>query len=280
MKRLVITIFFAGLLVSGCTDETPFAPSEDDLVVRAYLYAGEPVEDIQITSTLPLGSQETVAPPVNDAQVTLLKNGREYVLVPSAGNSGYYHYAGSDLVVESGDEFEIRVAVNSRQVTAITTVPFPPNHVQTSSTELLLPDFSTRPGPGSGIGPGGRLDDSTRFIILNWQEDATALFYVVVENAEENPEPVSSFPGMGEGGMRRRLVFPPTNHNEFRITLADISYYGKHLAKIYRVNQEYADLYQSRNQDSRDLNEPLTNIEGGLGVFSAFASTAVEFNVK
>ena len=49
-----------------------------------------------------------------------------------------------------------------------------------------------------------------------------------------------------------------------------IEHLGKHEIKVYKVNQEYVDLYESREQDSRDLNEPLTNIEGGLGVFSAF----------
>ncbi len=34
-----------------------------------------------------------------------------------------------------------------------------------------------------------------------------------------------------------------------------------------------------RIQDSRDLNEPPTNIDGGLGVFSAFASDSVFFQV-
>ncbi|MDA3862202.1 MAG: hypothetical protein PF445_13365 [Melioribacteraceae bacterium] len=47
---------------------------------------------------------------------------------------------------------------------------------------------------------------------------------------------------------------------------------------LYRVNKEYVDLYESRDQDSRNLNEPLTNIENGLGVFSAFASDSVYFN--
>ena len=34
---------------------------------------------------------------------------------------------------------------------------------------------------------------------------------------------------------------------------------------MYRVNEEYAGLYENQTQDSRDLNEPPSNIEGGLG---------------
>jgi len=55
--------------------------------------------------------------------------------------------------------------------------------------------------------------------------------------------------------------------------------YGRHRVILYRVNEEYANLYENRNQDSRDLNEPPSNIEGALGVFSAFNSVAAEFDV-
>jgi hypothetical protein len=55
--------------------------------------------------------------------------------------------------------------------------------------------------------------------------------------------------------------------------------YGRHRAKIYRVNQEYADLYESREQDSRNLNEPLTNVKNGLGVFTAVTCDSIFFKV-
>jgi hypothetical protein len=97
---------------------------------------------------------------------------------------------------------------------------------------------------------------------------------------EANPDTIETpdfFPG-GGGGMLR-MVSTPTADYQYRIQRFDLSFYGRHRVKVYRVNQEYADLYESRQQDSRDLNEPLTNIRNGLGVFSAFNSTAAYFNV-
>ena len=63
------------------------------------------------------------------------------------------------------------------------------------------------------------------------------------------------------------------------IGLRQLEHLGRHRAIVYRVNQEYADLYNNRVQDSRDLNEPPSNIRGGLGVFSAFNSVAREFDL-
>jgi len=55
--------------------------------------------------------------------------------------------------------------------------------------------------------------------------------------------------------------------------------YGTHKVTIYHVNEEYALLYETSTQDSRDLNEPYTNINNGLGIFSGFASQEVYFEV-
>ena len=116
---------------------------------------------------------------------------------------------------------------------------------------------------------------------MSWKYDSTSLFYVVVENVEQNPDSIDSFGGFrgGLGGLGR-FMSTQTSQNEYRIQRFSLSYYGRHRVTIYRVNQEYADLYGSRLQDSRDLNEPLTNIVNGLGVFSAFNSVKAEFTVE
>ena len=76
------------------------------------------------------------------------------------------------------------------------------------------------------------------------------------------------------GGPRRcdnfRRVIEPTKDDFHFINMMDLRDLGRHVVWVYRVNEEYAQLYENRTQDSRDLNEPPSNIVGGLGVFSAF----------
>ena len=68
--------------------------------------------------------------------------------------------------------------------------------------------------------------------------------------------------------------------NRYSIQRADLTYFGEHRAKVYKVNREYANLYAFGQQDSRHLNEPETNIKNGLGVFAGFSSAAVRFVVR
>ncbi len=78
---------------------------------------------------------------------------------------------------------------------------------------------------------------------------------------------------------RFRFISQPTTDTLYSINLLSLRDLGPHEVKVYRVNEEYNDLYENRAQDSRDLNEPPSNISNGLGVFSAFNSQSVLFVV-
>jgi len=117
-----------------------------------------------------------------------------------------------------------------------------------------------------------------------WNNPDNELYFVVVENAEADQE--SIFPDVegrfgragGRGAFMR--ISRPTRESSYQINFSELTYWGQYVVKVYRVNQEYADLYENLEQDSRDLNEPPTNIKNGLGIFSAFHSQNVYFEVK
>jgi hypothetical protein len=54
-----------------------------------------------------------------------------------------------------------------------------------------------------------------------------------------------------------------------------ITHFGRHDIVLFHVQTNYVLLYQSSGQNSRDLNEPYNNINGGLGMFTAFNSDTV-----
>ena len=130
----------------ACSNENPIVANSDLIVVQAYLYANEPVRDIRLTSTLPLDSEETTGFPINDAAVKLIKNDISYSLVPSAGDSGYYHYPGDDLTVNEAEVFQIEIEYGGKIITAETIVPRRPTGLTLSSSRMVIPyDFHDFP---------------------------------------------------------------------------------------------------------------------------------------
>jgi hypothetical protein len=264
MKFFLLLITAAWVVLSGCNSASPLLPESELIVVRAYLYAGEPVTDVQLTTTFALTTGDTAGQPINDAKVALEKAGKIYSLTASAGDSGYYHYAGTDLTVQVGDRFKISVERSGQIATGETIIPAPPQNLALSKTELVI-DAST--------------PFDTSSISISWQGEET-FYFVVVENLEASPTPInqSPFPG-GPRGQFRSFRSRPFRELSHTVRRFDLAYLGERRAKVYKVNREYANLYAFGLQDSRNLNEPETNIKNGLGVFAGFSSAAVNFRV-
>jgi hypothetical protein len=272
MKRiLTILLFGTAAWFAGCTKESPTAVTQDLVVVRAYLYAGKAVDQIHLSQVLALGSEDTTMAPINDAQVSLIRQGIETPLALTLGDSGYYHDE-SGLAVQAGDDFKIRILYKDQTVEGETTVPQAPENLAISSTTLAVSDTIGRFGGGFGAA------DSSETLTATWTAESGALYYEVLEVTGTDTAVIDTF-RRGGGDMMRRTISSPSASGEYRIRRSELSYYGTYRLTVYRVNQEYADLYETRQQDSRDLNEPRTNIQNGLGVFSAFNSVEVTFKV-
>lgn len=269
MKQIscIATALAVLIVVSACDSSTTLPSGTSKPVIEAFLFAGEPVADVHISTTVALGGTDTVGTPINNAQVVLTKNGVRYSLTLTPGDSGYYQYTESNLVVAEGDVFDLEVTYGGSVATARTVVPARPDTLTLSADSVIVPTFGQR---GGGPGPGGI--GGTQ-LIARWPNPSHQLFYVTVENADSAATQING----GRFGGFRRFVFPPIEADSFAVSPLSLAYYGLHRVRVYHVNTEYAALYESRQQDTRDLNEPATNIHNGLGVFSAFSSRTAIF---
>jgi hypothetical protein len=269
--KLTLIIFFA-IFLCGCEKDNS-GIHDDLIVVEGYLYQGEPVDSIHITKTVSFKSSDTIYPPVDDAKVSITWNNISYNL-QNTGN-GNYTYSGNDLSINVGDEYSIMVIYNGSKVTSSTIVPEIPDGVEISDTVLYI-DISSFFPPGFGINEG---------IKVSWENPDNDYFFIVIENNDPDADNIEYDTGGFPGGFTPPSgisIFrsQPFNGNEYNISSNSLKKYGKHTVKVYRVNQEYVDLYENRQQDSRNLTEPLTNIKNGLGIFTAFSYAQAYFYVK
>lgn len=286
MKKYIPAIFPSLLLFVffSCTEEAIYTPDER-FVLQAFLYANEPVNEVTLKNAVPLTVSDSVGEPINNGEIVLYKNNIAYPLI-SNSDSGTYAYPGNDLQINSGDIFYIEAIANGKTATAETTVPQSPEGVYLSVSAIELPEIEISTSEGFGGFQGMReLMDSMRSVSLEvlWDNPNEELHFVVIENAETDQESIlpdlgGNFNRAGRMGAFRRIT-EPTRESSYEINFAEITYWGKYVVKVYRVNQEYANLYENLEQDSRDLNEPPTNVKNALGIFSAFNSKQVYFEV-
>lgn len=271
MKRLFIVLTILAFL-TGCDEEETTIPYQETLIVEGYLYAGEPVTSVRLSRLIPLTGDVEEDYSVNDAHVEIFHGETGYSLVLSTGDSGYYHYPGDDLIIEENQTYRLRIEYNDEVVESETTVPQPPDSMKLSLEEVRVEpiyDFQDM------------RDRELEDIILEWYNPDASYYYVVIENIEINPDPVDVNWIMDDFPIRRpfRMITVPTRDNFYVIRGMILEQYGTHKVTLFKVNKEYADLYESSVQDSRYLNEPLNNIKNGLGIFTSFNSNVLYFEV-
>ena len=271
-RPTALPLLLFSIALPACESDLEFiAPVPDVFVVQAFLFVGEPVTDVTVTGVLPIDADSTeVAPVISDAAITLVRDGVPFELVATSGEPGHYSYPGNDLLIGVGDIFQLEAVVDGKMATAETVVPLPPVALALSEDTLEAPT----PG-GRGRGRASALQAG---ITAKWSNSDRRLHFVVIDNIELNPEILPTTEIFSR--FAARIVTQPTAADSSVVRILTLTHFGRHRLKLYRVNDEYADLYEGLEQDSRDLNEPPSNIHGALGVFSAFSADSAFFRVR
>ncbi len=274
MRVLKHIVCLFPLLLWSCLEDTTRTPN---FVVEGFIVAEESVDNIKIKQISSLLSEDVTSDPITDAQVTITQGSTVFPLLFNS-TTGLYEYLESDLEIGVGEEYSLTVEVGDRQATATTLVPERPTGLNLSGDQLVIPTLV--------LSLGLREEITTLFqeerITLTWDETPGQSFFVVIENRVDVPDPIlpdripeevvellSSF----------RFISEPSETGSFDIIGVALETYGPHVAKVFTVNQEYVDLFNNLEQDSRDLNEPPSNVSQALGIFTAFAVDSVEFEV-
>ena len=263
------------IIISSCEDVPDFDPGKSEPVVEAFIYEGESVDDIYLKKTVPFNTGSNIEPEhISDAIVTISGNGQDFVLSPLTDQQGRYIYDGNDLSVNIGDNYQLTFEYEDRIISSTTTIPSKPEGVATSQESIEIPEIN------SLLDLIDFRESFQQTIDVIWNNNNGSYYYLVIENIEDNPESIDPTDVLGGLGINFEFTTSPTQQNILKLrALIHYTQYGMHKVTIYHVNEEYALLYETSSQDSRDLNEPYTNINNGLGIFSGFASQEVYFEV-
>lgn len=273
-KLFFSALFSITFLTLSCEDDLLPVPEADLIVIRGYLYAGQPVTDVILASTLALDDESETAIPIDSAVVVLKRSAEEFILAPvhsydttetDTTFSITYTYPDSDLVVAEGDTFILDINYGEQHLTSEAIVPAKPDSFSSNIDTMYVPSFD-------------RNRDYIRWIFadsniirLNWDNPEDHFHYLLMDNVEEDPEPLEkTLPPRW-----RNFISEPFIDTSYAMLASTITHFGRHNIVLFHVQTNYVLLYQSSGQNSRDLNEPYNNINGGLGMFTAFNSDTV-----
>jgi hypothetical protein len=104
MKKLQLTLLallFASTAFFGGCDGAIDSAYEEELVLSAFLFAGEHLDSVILERTTPFGQKiDDDAIAVNGADIKITSNGETFTLLPIPGKKGRYYLP--DHVIEGG----------------------------------------------------------------------------------------------------------------------------------------------------------------------------------
>lgn len=265
--------FYFGFI--ACEQESIATLDTSTAVVDAYIFVGQPIDSIRITQSFSYADADTNLVTLDQLEVRLKEGANSYTL-QSIGN-GYYQY--SDLKIVEGKTYTLEFEYNSKKISASTYTPLT-KLVSSSASEVAL--YKVDLTQGFGAASNLRANAETAPIELQWNNSEGDYYYVVVENLENKPEDIIILPdGTTLEGRQFQFISRPEIMDFYPIRVQrELQQFGKHRAIVYRVNPEYAALYELNGSSSVSITQPPSNINNGLGIFTGVSSDTVYFEVK
>jgi len=253
------------LLLLACEKQSTEIIESKTTVVEGYLHAGKTMDSLKITQSLSLATADNVIA-LDDLVVSISDANNQYVL-NFIGNGIYQNTA---LLIENDKTYRLEIEREGAIVSAETYIP-EKKEAQISVTEVELPKIELNAPIGF---PTGSIDA----VDITWDNNEGDYYYVSIRNVEINPEIINE--NANGGQSRPSIISEPQILSFYAIfPRREFSHYGRHEIVVYRVNPEYAALYESSGSSTLSLEEPPTNIENGFGVFTGVSSDTLYLEV-
>lgn len=266
------------LVFAACEQESILDIESKTAVVEGYLHAGQPVDSIRLTQSFSYAQSDTNIQTLDELDPILTLDGQSFPLFP-VGEGIYQNY---EVMVEAGLVYQLEFNWQGQVISAETYIP-EKKEATLSTEEIEMEKIEFTGGfPGGGF-PGGT--DGIDPVDIRWDNTEGDYYYVVIKNIEEDPEYINELIAEfdANNGGRRRFSFisAPEITGVYSINpQRDLTQFGTHRIIVYRVNPEYAALYETSGNSTLSLAQPPSNVQNGLGLLTGVSSDTLYLEVK
>jgi hypothetical protein len=255
------------MLFNSCSKElmTPITSAET-AVVESYLYAGDSVITVQVTNLLPY-SDDTIDATSYISGLHLQINGTE---LTETGNGIYKLQMGSQQI-QPGSTYTLKFIYYSDTVSSAATIPDRPVNFRISSNDIYT-DRDSGPGGGGGMPP-----DQMEDVSLTWDNTDSSYYYVVIEYLGNPPDYINS--AFADADPSTTQGIAPMVSTGTTIGRRNLYFFGSYRIVLFKVNQDFVDLYHYVDVNSNTIADPVTSINNGYGLFTGMASDTVFLEV-
>ncbi len=262
MKHPILYFVILLMALAACQKIQLQTADSDVAVVEAYITPGNQLS-LKIFRQLMFENGDTTITYINDLEVQV-SNGNQWFTLSNQDSGIYVNPA---IQIESGMLCSLAFEYKGETISAETNIPTKPENFSSSAVSIEAFGF-TGNGPPTMSEP----------IALSWLNPDEDYFLIVVENIEDSPTLIED---INDDEDRPQPVFrnTPTQNDNQDLNARMFSYYGTHQIILFKLNPEYAALYEQLSSSSLDITAPPTNIVNGLGIFTGINSDTLYVEV-
>jgi Domain of unknown function (DUF4249) len=263
MKKAILLSSIIILMVS-CEKITLETADTNVPVVEGYIHPGKDVS-VLIKKQLLYNSDDTTTQYLDSLDVTLCDGVNTFMLE----NVSTGVYEDSSITIVENKEYTLEFAYNGKIVTADTETPAKPADFSASACIIEVFSFDNF-DPGSGTMP--EIPDP---VTLSFSNPDDEYHMIIVECTETDPTLINSSTDMPTRAFRSQ----PGQGASYSLDSRQFIYYGTHRLILFRLNTEYAALYEQIGTSSLDIQAPPSNVINGLGIFTGINSDTLQIEV-
>jgi len=261
MKQILLMISLISIIFSSCEKINLQTADSNVAVIESYINPSNQIE-VKVTKQIVFQSDETEIIYLDNLDLKIKYNDNWL-------NLDYKYdsvYTTEGIDVKPGDVLELAFEYNDKTISSETVVPAKPQDFHLSTTVVEVSSASSGPGPGSG---------TMEPVVITWTNPNNEYHMIVVKNIESNPDLIND----DDSRPVRSFRNSPVQGESQDLSPRSFVYYGQHQVILFRLNPEYAALYENLESNSLDISAPPTNITNGLGIFTGFNADTLYLNV-
>ena len=263
--NFLLILTFAGMLWSCGKDLMEPLSSETTAIVESYIYAGDSTINIKVTKLLPF-SEDTVDATEYISGLELLINDTKL----TETGEGIYTLQLTAKYIQPGETYTLKFRYFNDTVSSVTTIPEKPVDFTISESQI----YADRVTSSGGFPGGGPMED----VDLTWTNTDGSYYYVLIEYLESDPDYINYMMADAEPSNIQSIA--PMSSSGSRLGMRNLYFFGSYRIVLFKVNQDFVDLYQHTAANSNNITNPVSTINNGFGVFTGMASDTVYLEVS
>ncbi|SOE21290.1 protein of unknown function [Spirosomataceae bacterium TFI 002] len=282
MKKLLFILpLLLGVIWQSCTEINDVVAAGDKPIIEAYL-APNSIVKMKVFSEIPYYENDSsFSQPI--VGLSILITGDDGTSFPLQEVSNGY-YESIEKLGSANTVYSMSFMHNGRTVSASTTIPPSPVDFAVDNLEIerLARDLSGGFIGGPPGGGGGFNQESQTPITITWSNPDNVYHFVAAQYLESTLDPIIVFPTNTEGFIRppRQFNNEPIQGTANNLRPQQFEYFGTYAIILYRLNPDYALLYENGGTTSQNISTPVSTITNGLGIFTGVNADTLYLEIK